>query len=121
MSGIFDFLTNVGTSFVQAKYGPNQYPPYTQPTWGMSDMPIIGGLFDTDQNGQVHVGPDGQPIPKGYYWSSRANCGRGGLVKYRRRRRPLLTPAEAGQLQTLMSIAGKNSDVTKTWIATRRR
>ncbi len=53
-------------------------------------------------------------------WDPRANCGKGKWIKKRsRRRRKIITQAEAGQLQTLFATAGKNSEITKIWLAKR--
>lgn len=51
-----------------------------------------------------------------YYWSTRANRGQGGWVKYRRRRKQLATKSDISQLASLKTVL--TGDNLKMWIAT---
>lgn len=66
----------------------------------------------------VDVIPEQQAGTKGMVWNPRANCGQGGWVKSRRRRRRrLATVSDIKDLAALKSVLGQGK-AFETWIAT---
>lgn len=109
-------VVDLGTQWINAKWG-NQ-----SDQWRASRANEFASFVDTgvDLPG-VDVIPDNPGNGgKGYCYDPAADCGRGKWIKKRKRRRgKIITQSEIGQLQGLFAVAGKNSEITKVWIAKR--
>ncbi len=101
---------------------PNWWPWATTPT---PPPQLLGTVPTAPVQGPLqNPNPVGMPnsCPPGYYFDPAANCGAGKWKKKRRRRRkPLMTQSDLGQLAQVISLAGKDSQLTKTIVAGWRR
>lgn len=90
--------------YVEYKYGGAQVQPLAQPVdFGVPFVDVI---------------PESDPSTKGMVWNPRANCGNGGWVKHRRRRRKrLATTSDIKDLAALKAVLG-GGKAFETWIAT---
>ncbi len=105
-------ITDLGSQWIQTKFGGQ--PASTQTKLQTQFADFTEG-FDLPL---VDVVPDNPG--KGYIYDPTGNCGQGKWIKKRRRRRgKIITQSEIGQLQGLFAVAGKNSEITKVWIAKR--
>lgn len=113
------FLGNVGT--IASAYRDIRYPQQT-PTYQMMGNPAGAAAVALSQQNLVTLpGVDCIPEPpscdlNSHYWSTRANKGQGGWVKYRRRRKRLATHGDINDLASLKTVLSP-SDM-KMWIAT---
>jgi len=108
VGGILPGGVPFGSSWPQLGMGPQLMPILPVNTGGGSALPPITPVVSLGNGASCPI------IPPGYYMN-KFGC----LVKRKKKRRKqLLTQADAAQLSHLLSIAGKNSEVSKAWIAT---
>jgi len=112
-----DLLGQLGGAYIQAKYAP---PP--SPSVGFT--PSLGTAGGGIPAAGFPVGPIDIPyvdvIPeagsKGMVWSPKANCGAGGWVRRRRRRKRLASASDIKDIASLKAVMGPA--MLKVWIAT---
>ncbi len=107
-----DLFGQLGTAYIQAKYsGAAPAGMAAPPSFGTAG----GAIPTTPALGVPFVDVIPEATTKGMLWSPRANCGAGGWVKRRRRRKRLASKSDLGDLAALKAILGPS--MLKTWIA----
>jgi len=111
-----DLLGQLGSAFINAKYAPPTIQPVSlAPTYGTGGMD--GSVINpTPALGLPFVDVIPEAGSKGMVYSPRANCGAGGWVKRRRRRKRLATVSDIKDIAALKAVMGPS--MLKTWIAT---
>ena len=101
-------LQTAGTAAINQRFGPQPAASLPQVITGSPvDIPFVDIIPEPNL-----------PAVSGLYYDPAAN---GGMGKWKRKRKKrcknLLTPSQAAQLQQLISITGKNSELTKIILA----
>ncbi len=112
-----DLLGNIASTFINVKYGGGGAgitPAGVAPTYGTGGMD--GSIAATPALGLPFVDVIPEAGSKGMVYSPRANCGAGGWVKRRRRRKRLATVSDIKDIAALKAVMGPA--MLKTWIAT---